>query len=453
MDYDRWDPSGTHDPPPSRGICLENKARLHVLDTSVLVHDPEALNNYPGGHVAIPLFVVMELDDLKTSPRHEVSTPARIASRKIVELQQYGSLNSPNGVKNPHNGTTVYIIGGENFSSLKDSASSRKMDLLILGSALELQKRFENFRIIMVSRDVNLRILADSQGLGTDAYELDRVQESDIPRGWATYDGDPSDLLVEGFTFTGKNLAPNEFLRCEDHIVRMKKDKLSPVAKTFRNTGITPRNTEQRMAMDLLMDPSVNLVTLLGISGTGKTISALGAALAQLDKTYDRIILSKPVVAMGKDLGYLPGDQGEKLAPWMLSFQDNLDQLISTDNDNQGRKGSKEKTWEQLFHAKKMEMQPLHSIRGRSISRAFIIVDEVQNISPHEVKTVVSRAALGTKVVLCGDPDQIDDSYLDKFTNGLVHAATASYGSPIAGTVTLTEGVRSPLAELAATRF
>ena len=439
--------------PLKRGICLTNKSQLHVLDTSVLIHDPEALNNYPGGHVAIPLFVVMELDDLKTSPRHEVSTPARMASREIVELQKYGSLHDPKGVVDPDTGTTVYVVGGDT-KSIRESISSRKMDLLILGSALELQERFEDFKVTLVSKDVNLRILADSQGLGTDDYNQDRVLESDVPKGWVEVETSDFDYEQEGLvTVNGKVIAPNEFIRCGETIVRYRKNKITPCSTLFRGTGITPRNPEQRMAMDLLMDPNVSLVTLLGISGTGKTICALGAALAQLDRTYDKIILSKPVVAMGKDLGYLPGDQGEKLAPWMLSFQDNLDQLISTDNDHQGRKGSRERTWEQLFHSKKMEMQPLHSIRGRSISRAFIIVDEVQNISPHEVKTVVSRAALGTKVVLCGDPDQIDDSYLDRYTNGLVHAATVSYGSPIAGTVTLTEGVRSPLAELAATRF
>lgn len=427
---------------------------LHVLDTSVLVHDPDAINSYRGGHVAIPLFVVMELDDLKMSPRHEVSTPARIASRKIVEFQKYGSLHEPHGVTDPETKTTLYIVGSETVN-IREATSARKMDHLILGCALDARKKFEAFKVVLVSKDVNLRILADSQGLATDDYNQDRVLESDVPRGWVEEE-DPRALEYDGegaVIHKGKWLAPNEFMRCGDTIVRFRKNKLVPCTKAFRGTGITPRNPEQRMAMDLLMDPTVSLVTLLGISGTGKTICALGAALAQLDRTYDKIILSKPVVAMGKDIGYLPGDQGEKMAPWMLSFQDNLDQLISTDNDHQGRKGSKEKTWEQLFHSKKMEMQPLHSIRGRSISRAFIIVDEVQNISPHEVKTVVSRAAMGTKVVLCGDPDQIDDAYLDKFTNGLVHAATASYGSPIAGTVTLTEGVRSPLAELAATRF
>lgn len=449
---------------------METKAPLYVLDTSVLIHDPNSLGNYRGSAIAIPIFVVMELDDLKLSARHEVASSARTASRKIVSLQQYGSLHDPGGVMDPQTGSTVYVVGNQEpwSGALKESASSRKMDHLILGSALTLQERFQHYEVVLVTKDVNLRILADCQGLKSEDYNQDRVQEDEIPTGVKVVPNiSPEELTalyapqddtgpMQPYLVQGSPVQPNEFIVAEEggQILRLRSNgKMRQVPRTFKDVRLTPRNNEQRMALDLLTDPTVNLVTLIGKAGTGKSILAIAAAIGQLDRTYDKVILSKPVVAMGKDLGYLPGTEAEKLQPWMLSFYDNLDQIMTTDNDVSGRKGVREKTWEQLFHSKKMEIQPLHSIRGRSIARALMIVDEAQNLSPHEVKTIVSRAATGTKVVLCGDPYQIDDAYLDQFTNGLVHVATSAKGSPIAGTITLTEGVRSPLAELAATKL
>jgi PhoH-like ATPase len=451
--------------PTDKGTSLEKDACLYVLDTSVLIHDPEALRSYRNTSIAVPIFVVMELDDLKTSPRHEVASSARVASRRIVSLMEHGSLHDPNGVEDPETGSTVYVVSNDDEweKTLKETSSSRKMDHMILGTAIALRPKFPHLKVILVSKDVNLRILADSQGISAEDYNQDRVQEDEIPKGFRVLQGVEPEELQGLFlnedggethsTLKVEGLVANEFVLCGQQVFRWKREKLSPVSKSFRGTGVTPRNIEQRMALDLLTDPSVHLVTLLGIAGTGKSFLALAAAISQLGKQYEKIILSKPIVAMGKDLGYLPGSESEKMQPWMLSFYDNLDQLMSTDGDESGRKGAKERTWEQLFHAKKIEIQPLHSIRGRSIAKSIMIIDECQNLSPHEVKTIVSRAATGTKVVLCGDPYQIDDAYLDRFTNGLVHAATSSRGNAIAGTVTLTEGVRSPLAELAATRL
>jgi PhoH-like ATPase len=182
----------------------------------------------------------------------------------------------------------------------------------------------------------------------------------------------------------------------------------------------------------------------------GKTLLALQAGLQQLDRVYDKIILSKPVVPMGRDLGFLPGSEAEKIHPWMMSFFDNLDQLLTTDKKENLKRGTKEKNWEHLVQSGHVEIQPMHTIRGRSIPRSFMLFDEIQNATPHEIKTVVSRAATGTKVVLCGDPSQIDDPFLDSFSNGLVHAAKMTRGSALAGTVCLTDGVRSPLSDLAA---
>ena len=444
---------------------------LYVLDTSVLIHDPEALRNFRDTSVAIPLFVIMELDDLKTNPKHEVASSARVASRRIVSLMEHGSLNDPDGVLDPNTNTRVYIIQGEQqgITALKETASSRKMDLLILESAIVLQKRFQDQVVTLVSKDVNLRILADAEGLKAEDYNQDRVDPNEIPTGFRNVDVEDVKSLQPYYSSAEEietlpsevkhgSLVPNEFILCKDktsavQAFRWRNSKLAPVPKNFKGLGITPRNLEQRLALDLLLDPTVQLVTLIGKAGTGKSFLALAAAISQLGSKFDRILLSKPVVAMGRDIGYLPGTESEKMQPWMLSFYDNLDQIMQTDGDVSGRKGVREKTWEQLFHSKQIEIQPLHSIRGRSISKSFMLIDEAQNLTPHEVKTIVSRAAMGTKVVLCGDPYQIDDAYLDAYTNGLVHVANAVKGNAIAGTITLTEGVRSPLAELAATRL
>lgn len=435
--------------------------KLYVLDTSVLIHDPEALRNFRDTSVAIPIFVVMELDDLKVSPRYEVASSARQASRRISDIVALGDVNNPKGIHDSKTRSTFYMVGQEtHFESIENTTISRKMDLLILGAALVLQDRFVDKKVILVTKDVNLRILATAKGLRAEDYRKDKVDAHDVPTG--VHDVSLTDLdvlqplygrepppTVEGVDLTG--VRPNEFLRFQDgQLFRWTGSALRPIHKTYKGLKFEPRNEGQRMALDLLLDPKVHLVILIGMAGSGKTLMALQAGLHQLSSHYDKILLSKPVVPMGRELGFLPGDLGEKMHPWMMPFFDNLDQIIGTDKKDNARKGTKERNWEQLVESGQVEIQPMHSIRGRSIPRAFMLFDEVQNATPHEVKTVVSRAATGTKVVLCGDPSQIDDSFLDALSNGLVHAAKVTRESLLSGVVYLSEGVRSPLADLAA---
>lgn len=440
-------------------------SKLYVLDTSVLVHDPEATRSFRDTSVAIPIFVVMELDDLKVSNRHDVASSARVASRRIAGIASQGDVNDPKGISDDKTNSVFYIVGqDEHFESFQNTTLSRKMDLLILGSALKLQERFRDKTVILVTKDVNLRILAAVKGMPAEDYRKDRVDPNDLPQGvhdvvldnpdamQPLYGSDPPATVPE---VNLDGVFPNEFLRISvdgggAQLFRWNGEHLRPVSRS-RGMKFDPKNDGQRMAMDLLLDPNIHLVVLLGPAGSGKTILSLQAGLHQLERHYDKIILSKPVVSMGRDLGYLPGSESDKLHPWMLSFYDNLDQLLTTDTKDNKRKGIKEKTWEHLIQSNQVEIQPMHSIRGRSIPRAFMLFDEIQNATPHEVKTVVSRAATGTKVVLCGDPSQIDDPFLDAFSNGLVHAAKMTRKSVLAGSVYLTDGVRSPLAELAAT--
>src|SRR5690625_648 len=460
---------------------------IYVLDTSVLVHDPSALRSFRGTSVAIPIYVIMELDVLKMSKRCEVAASARMASRMIHAFNQDDTLNQPNGAYDQDLDTHFRIITEDTGASSDGSidvpaalrafeagASGRKMDGLILRAALALQQSEPSLQVIIVSKDVNLRLLTEFAGLKAEDYEQDRVSHDDLFRGFREVDADDVELLhrvwVPNETLRPHDLGfddllPNEYLVGRDetgtHLVRYdgSTQTLRGVPRDFtRRLGVTPRNIEQWIALDLLMNPNIHLVTLVGRAGTGKTFLALAAALAQLSEfvgegTYQRILLSKPVIAVGKELGYLPGDMEEKLQPWMTSFHDNLDELIRPDPDGARLKGAtqNESSWTHLMATRQIEMQPLHTIRGRSISRAFMLIDEAQNLTPHEIKTIITRAAEGTKVILAGDPAQIDNPFLDAHSNGLVYVAERLKGSALTGSIRFSEGQRSPLAELGAT--
>lgn len=455
--------------------------KTYVLDTSVLVHDPLALRSFRNTHVAIPIYVVMELDELKQSRRVEVASAARMASRFIYGLREYGSLHMGEGAFHPELGTWFRIITEEAaghidvpgaLRAFDASASGRKMDGLILRSALALASAPSPERVTVVSKDVNLRILSEFAGLSAEDYERDRILGDDLFKGFREVDPSLSKRLHQVWVPNERvspqelglqDLLPNEYLVCRDelgeHLFRYdaESDAITSVRREFGNRlGVEPRNIEQWIALDLLLNPNVHLITLVGKAGTGKTFLALAAAIAQLQsgphRRFQRVLLSKPVVALGKDVGYLPGDLAEKLQPWMTSFHDNLDALIRSDDSAMAKGATRqERGWQQLFDSRQIEIQPLHTIRGRSIANAFMLIDEAQNLTPHEIKTIITRAANGTCVVLAGDPDQVDNPFLDAHSNGLVYTAERLKGSALSGTVTFSQGQRSVLAELAAT--
>lgn len=451
--------------------------KIFVLDTSVLIHDPSALSTFEDSRIAIPIFVIMELDELKERKDFHVASAARMASRSIIDLMNYGSLHDPEGILNPKNNSTYYIISsekGEGLDALQESKNNRKMDLLILSSALALQLRFPNHRVVLISRDVNLRILANSEGLEAEDYTKDKVDIGSLYRGWTSLEKDDFDPLIlsdlytpdieihtEDVIYTKDEFTENEFfvfghedeLTTRQHLAANKGGRLVHVPKTFKNVRIDPRNIEQRMALSILMDPSISLVTLIGRAGTGKTFLALAAALAQIEYgPYEKLLLTKPNIAMGQDIGFLPGSESEKMKPWMQSFFDNLDQLFPSEKGDIFQK-TPEKPWEQLFFSGFMEIQPVYSVRGRSICNAFVIIDEAQNLTPHETKTLITRAAEGTKVILCGDPYQVDRRFMDQHSTGITYVTKRMMGAKEFGTVYFKTGVRSTLAELAATRL
>jgi PhoH-like ATPase len=338
------------------------------------------------------------------------------------------------------------------------------MDLWILQSALNEQANYEE--VLLVSKDLNLRLLAEGEGLVAEDYETNKVLVSEVYKGFRDLGEIPysaelyiPDVEIEADEWVEEPLENEFYISQTDgkqFLSRNEAGVLVPVDKEF-STSIQPRNIEQRMALDILLDPSIKLICLVGKAGTGKTILALAGALAQLHNPYDKIMLSKPIIDMGNSIGFLPGELDDKLAPWMESYFDNLSQLIPSKTKIQvGGKYSTSKDvphWRYLLDTGSIVMQPINSIRGRSISDAYMIIDEAQNLTPHEVKTLITRAAEGTKVILMGDPFQVDSPFLDQNSNGLTYVCEKMKGSRIFGAVFFSQGVRSELAEEAATRL
>lgn len=442
--------------------------KTFIVDTSVLIHDPECIYSFTNNEVCIPIFVIIELDDLKISKRQNVAYSARTASRTLVSIQEYGSLNDPDGIHLEEEDIIVRVIGSTNgvgVKSLQESNNPRKMDLWILQAALALQEEVgEESQVILVSKDMNMRLLAEAEGLTAQDYESDKVPVETMYAGFRDI-GEQEfcdglyipDLILNSDTHIEESVC-NEFYQASNDgrlfLMRNVSGELKAVPKEF-NVSIDWRNQEQRMALDILLDPSISLVSLVGKAGTGKTFLALACAMAQLHTHYEKIILSKPTVDMGRGIGFLPGDLDEKLAPWMQSYFDNLDQLVpgTADKGSYFSGGKKTKNWTYLIDTDTLQIQPINSIRGRSISKAIMIIDEAQNLTPHEVKTLITRAAEGTKIILSGDPFQVDDPFLDQNSNGLTYVTQRMKGSEIFATVFFTEGVRSRLAEEAANKL
>jgi PhoH-like ATPase len=432
-----------------------------VLDTNILLHDPNALFKFEDNHVYIPITVIEELDHFKKD-LNMLGRNARTVSKYIDRLREKGNL--ADGVPLESGGMLRIAFVEEGAKLLPSELRGDLADNQLLGVALTLHGREKETPIIVITKDTNLRIKADALGIRAEDYESDRVDIDELYRG--VREGAAGKEFIDRFYATGEcapppgaeDLFPNEYVVFRDASTgasalarnesASRKIRLLPPMKEDV-WGVRPRNKEQHFALDILLDDSVKLVTLAGKAGTGKTLLAIAAGLRKTsdDEVYQRMLVSRPVLPMGKDLGFLPGDVEEKLKPWMQPIFDNVEYLFGFSRKK--RQGSV-RGYQELMNLGILEIEPLTYIRGRSIPNQFIIVDEAQNLSPHEVKTILTRAGENSKVVLTGDPYQIDNPFVDSASNGLSHAVEKFKGEAMAGHVLLVKGERSPLAELAA---
>lgn len=431
----------------------------YILDTNVLLHDPNSLLNFQDNNVIIPIEVIEEIDRFKRES-NELGQNARTVSRMFDSFRGEGSLSE--GVKLPNGGKLRIAVQKKSLSGGNGNGKNgHSVDNKILATALAIKKSQPKQAAILVSKDINLRIKADAVGLLAEDYETDRVFITDLYTGTIEMTVSPErlasfrangELEVNG----GKQYFPNEFCTLTDETnpkrtaltkVDPTGTKLIPIIDCREGVwGIKPRNREQHYAFDALLDDRVKLVTLMGKAGTGKTLMAMAAGLKRtvLDREFRRLVVARPTISMGKELGFLPGSLEEKLAPWMQPIHDALEMLSDLNMGHDHRRST------DLMRSGSIVVEALSYIRGRSIANQFMIIDEAQNLTPLEAKTIITRVGHGTKIVFTGDPYQIDNPYVDSSSNGFNYIVSRFRDQAISAHIELQKGERSELAELAA---
>jgi PhoH-like ATPase len=434
---------------------LRVSRKTFVLDTNVLIIDPEAIFRFPDNDVVLPVTVIEELDNMKRLP-NETGKNARAAIRQLDGLRLIGEGSLHEAVR-IDNGATVRIAL-DLKSDYKASFALSVNDNKIIMAAYLLWE--QGHHTVFVSKDLAARIKAEAVGLESEDYLQFKSSYELLYRGVRDVAVSPDELdsfqQSEELQLDGDALQPNEYCLMSsngDFVGAGKFDPdvgcVKPLVKTDNVWGLTPRNAEQRCAMDLLLRDDIKLGALVGPAGTGKTLLALAAALKQVfdDNQYSKILISRPIMPLGRDIGYLPGTKEEKLYHWMQPIYDNLEFLCSQHG------GDARETMRWVMDSDRIELEAVTYIRGRSLPNMFFIIDEAQNLTPHEVKTIISRAGKGTKVILAGDPTQIDNPYLDKDSNALTYVINAFKEQRIFGSVFMNKIERSDLAGLAAELF
>jgi len=436
----------------------------YILDTNVLLHDPESLLNFEENSVLIPIEVIEEIDRFKRESS-ELGQNARAVSRALDDLRKHGALSNGVPLSNGGNLKIVYEHkrngNGNGHEEDAPKFSSDTVDNRILTLAYGIKKKSPKVPTVLVSKDINLRIKADAIGLKAEDYETDRVHIKDLYTGMreilmgteqlANFRAN-GEIEANG----GRQYFPNEYCTLVDE-TNPKRTVLSRVDATGTKLipildcrdgvwGIKPRNREQHFAFDALLDDRIKLVTLMGKAGTGKTLMAMAAGLKRtvLDREFRRLVVARPTIAMGKELGFLPGSLDEKLAPWMQPIHDALEMLSDLNMGHDHRRST------DLMRSGTIVVEALSYIRGRSIANQFMIIDEAQNLTPLEVKTIVTRVGNGTKLIFTGDPYQIDNPYVDSSSNGFNYIVSKFRDQSLAAHIELQKGERSELAELAA---
>ncbi len=442
-------------------------AKTFVVDTNVLLHNPNAIFLFADNEVIIPFDVIEELDSFKAN-NDDLGRNARTVIRHLDRLRAQGSLAE--GVDVKETGGRVRVVLEED-QKLCPGLTANTPDNRIICTAHALKQQGK--RVVFISKDINARIKSDTMGIVTEDFQAQRVDFERLYTGFqeAVVAGDAIDTLFQTKTLklSLENLYANEYVLLKDRadeshtaLSRYRADlnALVPVrARRGPVFGIMARNVQQTMALDLLLDDSVKLVSLIGSAGTGKTLLAIAAGMTKVlnEQVYQKLLVARPIMPLGRDIGYLPGDKDEKLTAWMQPIFDNMGYLLS--NRLAGSGGGEgqtshaslstvEQRIKQLMESGQVVLEPLTYIRGRSIPHQFMIVDEAQNLTPHEVKTIASRVGEGTKLVLTGDASQIDNPYLDSSSNGLSYLVERLKGKSIVGHITLAKSERSELASL-----
>lgn len=428
--------------------------KTYILDTNVLLHDPDALVSFQDNDIVLPFTVIEELDRQKRRS-DELGRNAREVSRRLDELRFTGSLSE--GVDLPGGGSLRIELNNTLVSETLPPIDLASMDNRILALAYNLMQSLTT-RVVLVTKDLNLRIKADVLGIPAEDFTTDKIDFHALYTGVAEMflsDADLDRFYQDGVLPVAENgLHPHQFclLKGRDNpsrsaLGRYAHGRISRLVHDGKSVyGIKSLNKEQKFTLDLLLDDDIKVVTLVGRAGTGKTLLALAAGLEKIfeeHSKYSRILITRPIVPLGNDIGFLPGDKEEKIRPWMQPIYDNLEFLC---NEHLHANGCVD----YLFNTGKIELEVLTYIRGRSIPRQFIIVDESQNLSPHVVKTILTRVGRGSKIVFTGDPGQIDNPYLDASSNGLSYLVERIKEEEISGHITLIKGERSGIAELGA---
>jgi len=433
--------------------------KIFILDTNVLLHDPQALFKFEDNDLVIPITVIEEIDRFKKD-LNEIGRNARQISRILDSMR--GEAHLVEGVTLESGGVLRVVIDTRDaVKLLPPDLMANVNDNRILAVGLELKENC-SCPVIFVTKDTNLRIKADALGLTAEDYESDKVSIEELYSGTGEIVIPSSEVdrfYGQGHLDVDQSFFPNQCVTLVDETnpshtaigrYRASEKSVKPLIRSPKEGlwGLHPRNREQQFAIDLLLDDKIQLVSLVGKAGTGKTLLAIAAGLFKSsdEGAYSRLLVSRPVFPLGKDLGFLPGNIEEKLSPWMQPIFDNVELLLSAVEEG----GKRKRGYKELVDLGILEIEPLTYIRGRSIPKQYMIVDEAQNLTPHEIKTIVTRAGEGTKIVLTGDPYQIDNPYVDSSSNGLTYVVEKFKGEEIAGHVTLSRGERSPLAELAA---
>ena len=435
----------------------------YVLDTSVYLTDAASIFKFNNNDIFVPLKVLEEVDKHKTR-QDSVGSNARHFIRTLDDLRQKGNLEKGVRIDKGLGILKVVSYSALNETIFPPDLDMRLPDHTIIATAKAVQTTWDKRKTILVSRDINMRVICDSIGIEAEDYTSEKavMSSEQLYSGFTTQSVD--DQLIDRY-YDGEEIVmtaedvdeiwyPNQYIlmvsnsndkksalaRFDNHHVPLR----NVIHKKISDWNINSRNKEQAFAIDMLMDPAIRIVTLVGRAGSGKTLCAIAAGLQQTiglrteNNHYSRLIVSRPVQPLGKDIGFLPGTMEEKMLPWLMPIQDNLKFLMG-DRSN----------LEMYIEKGKIEVEALTYIRGRSIANAFIVIDEAQNLTRHEVKTIITRIGDGTKIILTGDIEQIDNIYVNETSNGLAHAIESFKQYPIAGHVTFRKGERSELATLA----